>query len=160
MWWVERLSLLLEESGAANTRLLKYVLSRAMLMYNAITVEYVCVWTHFFYYPQVKNKPCVHWAYAFFLELATVANTYGNYFSLIYNVNTFLTLVQIVYIFLLAYFITTASWKPPTLFALYVWPMRKQICSSRSFDLASRNTGFKCHICWSPGLMILDNSSA
>jgi hypothetical protein len=31
--------------------------------------EYVCpLLTLFFYFPQVKNKPCVHWAYAFFLE--------------------------------------------------------------------------------------------
>jgi hypothetical protein len=29
-----------------------------------------------FCYPQVKNKPCVYWAYAFILELSTVANTW------------------------------------------------------------------------------------
>jgi hypothetical protein len=28
-----------------------------------------------FLYPQVKNKPCVHWEYAFILVHSTVANS-------------------------------------------------------------------------------------
>jgi hypothetical protein len=38
--------------------------------------EHVCLWLTLFFYPQVKNKPCVHWADAFILEFCTVANRY------------------------------------------------------------------------------------
>jgi hypothetical protein len=30
--------------------------------------------TNLFFYPQVKNKPCVYWAYAFIFEFNTIAN--------------------------------------------------------------------------------------
>jgi hypothetical protein len=42
-----------------------------------------------FLYPQVKNKPCVHWDYAFILEYSTVANNkyYSNKFIFLVVLN-------------------------------------------------------------------------
>jgi hypothetical protein len=33
----------------------------------------------FFYNPQVKNKPCIHWAYMFILEYSTIVNNKGGW---------------------------------------------------------------------------------
>ncbi len=47
--------------------------------------------TDSFFYPQVKNKPCVHRAYAFILEFSTVTNSniYCLCIMLCAKVNTF-----------------------------------------------------------------------
>jgi hypothetical protein len=44
-------------------------------MNNVITVNICANVLSLFFYPQFKNKPCFHWAYAFILEFSTVANT-------------------------------------------------------------------------------------
>ncbi len=45
------------------------------VMHNVITVKYICMLvTNSFFYPQVKQKQCVNWAYAIILEFSTVAN--------------------------------------------------------------------------------------
>jgi hypothetical protein len=42
-----------------------------------LTAPAVCMLvTNFFFFSQIKNKPCVHWTYAFILEFSTVANRY------------------------------------------------------------------------------------
>jgi hypothetical protein len=50
-------------------------------MYIVITVEYVRMLViNSFFYLQVKNEPCVHWAYAFIPEYSANANTNSEHF--------------------------------------------------------------------------------
>jgi hypothetical protein len=51
------------------------------------------------------------------------------YFLCMNSANTFLTFVHIAHICIFTYFIITAFLQLLTLFVLYVWPIKKQICS-------------------------------